>query len=132
MQQTGSWLLFAIVISAATAMLAYMLWQVGRHRSIEARTLRSAIVQLVLSVAVAIGAAVTGRILLGAPIGDIPRPGEGPIRIHLRPLDRQQTFILVATVVVMFVCFLWALRTVNSVVHAPPLPEPPPSEPGES
>lgn len=132
MQQTGSWLLFAIVISAATAMLAYMLWQVGRHRAIEVRTLRWALIQLVLSVAIAIAAAVAGRMLLGTAVGDIPRPGEGPIRIHLRPLDRQQTFILVAAVAVMLVCFLWALRTVNAIVHAPPLPEPPQSEPGES
>jgi hypothetical protein len=128
MQNTGSWLLFALVISAATAMLAYMLWQVGTHRAIERGRVRSAVVQLILSVAIGIAAAAVGRVLLGAPVGDLPPLGERPIRLHLRPLDRQQTVILTAAVAVMLACFLWALRVVNAIVHAPPPPEPPNSE----
>ncbi|MCX7600181.1 MAG: hypothetical protein N2512_15135 [Armatimonadetes bacterium] len=128
MQSIGSWVLFGLVISAATAMLGYMLWQVGRHRAIETAKVWWLVVQLVLSVAMAVGAAATGRALLGTTVGDLPRPGEGAFRIELRPLDRQQQFILAGAVAVMLGCFLWALRTVNVVMHAPPLAEPPQSD----
>lgn len=121
----GSWTLFGLVISAATAMVAYMLWQVSKHRAIETAKVRWLLVQLVLSVVVAIGAAATGRMLLGTAVGDLPGPSEGGFRVQLRPLDRQQQLILAAAIAVMLVCFLWALRTVNAIVHAPPLPEPP-------
>lgn len=124
MHETGIWIGFGLGIVAATAMLVYLVWQVGMSRELTPRQVRAAMGQIVLSVVVAALAGVVGRVLLGHEVGDFGQGTGRPLGLKTEPMSGQGLLLVAAAVSVMSACFFWALRIVRKVSDAPKKPDP--------
>ncbi len=125
MSDRGLWIAFGVMVGGATAMLAFLLWLVGRERDIAPARLRGAILQVFLSVGLAVAAGLAGRALLGTPAFDVGQSTGKPLGLATRPLKGHEMLTIAAAMVAMLLCLVWAVRTVRRVADAPPRPRPP-------
>jgi hypothetical protein len=123
MQDPGLWIGFGVGVAAATGMLAFLVWQVGRHRDLTPAQVRWAVVQVAASVALAVGAGVAGRTALGQPVLDAGKKTGSPLGLQASPMKPPDLAVVGVAMLAMLLCFLWALRTVRRVTEAPPKSE---------
>ena len=115
MTDTRLWIGFFLAVAGATAMLSYMLWYQATQRGIDNHRARWAIVQVWLAVVVGLCAGVGMRVLLGGAVVALNREPDRPLGMWVRALKTHESIAVVATMAVIALCFIWALRAVRSI-----------------
>ncbi|MCD6351050.1 MAG: hypothetical protein J7M26_02925 [Armatimonadetes bacterium] len=113
------WLGFYLAVGMATALLAVLLWYQAEHRSVERRRTIGVLVQLAASVALALALGTAVRALSGGEVFDLGR-SSAFLGFWLRPLQAYQKAGVLVGLLLMALCFVWAMRAIRLITTYEP------------